>query len=630
MFLVILTMVPLLGAFLVFVSEKRRINIPFFTSVLVLIAGFWGFRGVFQGRALEYRLPFSGPFVPSFRVDSLSAVMVLLASFLWTLVSVYAPGYMKLEGKVKQSECFTLLTFWAVLGVFSAGNMLTLLLFFEIMTLSSYFWVIHRKSEEAIRAGYFYLFFGIAGGLLAAFGIVLFIGATGVLPAFGHGTPAPLNPGMLKGSIALMTAGFGIKAGMIPFHVWLPHAHSAAPTPNSALLSGLLIKVGAYGLIRTAEFADSKMGTVLILLGIATMLLGVLTALLQGDAKRLLAYHSISQMGYIILGIGTALYLGPKGGVGLAASVYHIVNHALFKTALFLGVGIVYTHTKETNLYELGGLSRRLPLLAFLMLPPVLGIAGVPGFNGYASKTMIHHALYMAVEEGPWWMHWVERLFLLTGIGTAASFAKLYYLMFLGKPKKDKFAHERSFAIYVPMGILAAVIIGIGAAPELFPKIALAPVINMQGIREGASLLEEVSYWNGKDILSMFASLLLGISVCIIGLKSFFHMRIPKMLTIEGFVERACKTTFSLWLKGEARLKSFPRNLKEGIKEKRERGKFVSAPGESPKGSAAFAGISEDIALLILVLLLMIAGFTLFYNGLASRKLSAYLSQMIK
>ena len=229
---------------------------------------------------------------------------------------------------------------------------------------------------------------------------------------------------MFAWSLARLVAGFGIKAGMVPLHLWLPHAHSVAPTPGSALLSGLLIKVGAYGLIRVGEFAGwgvgwgtvaTWLGSSLTVLGTCTMLVGVTAALLQSDAKRLLAYHSVSQMGYIILGMGVGLYLGADGGLGLVGAIYHIVNHALFKATLFLGVGVIYVHTNETNLYNLGGLWRRFPVTAILMFLAVLGITGAPGLNGYASKTLLHHAVSLAAETGPTWLVWVERLFFVGG-----------------------------------------------------------------------------------------------------------------------------------------------------------------------------------------------------------------------
>ena len=191
------------------------------------------------------------------------------------------------------------------------------------MTITSWFWVIHRGNQEALRAGYFYLFFSIAAGLFVAIGAVL-IGQAGGTLTIGLGTLAQLLPNthVVWGLVAV-ALGFAVKAGMVPLHLWLPHAHSVAPTPASALLSGILIKAGAYGLLRVGQVVgwDSALlsgtkglGLCLTVLGAATMLVGVGAALLQSDAKRLLAYHSVSQMGYILLGLGAAWFLGQSGG----------------------------------------------------------------------------------------------------------------------------------------------------------------------------------------------------------------------------------------------------------------------------------------------------------------------------
>jgi hydrogenase-4 component B len=443
MLLILFPIIPLLGILALRGIRGKSFNIPFAVASLTLVLGQQVLRDVLGGDPITYRLPFSGPYVPTFRADALSAIFVLLAAFLWWVVSIYSPEYMKREGGTRRFEVCTLATLSAVLGVFLAGDLFTLLLFFELMTITSFFWVVHRWNREAIQAGYLYLFFSIAGGLLLALGIVLIGAATSSLPAIGAGPVTPLDPHAFSWGVAALVAGFGIKAGMAPLHLWLPHAHSVAPTPASALLSGLLIKVGAYGLIRTGELvgwgldsgcAAAWLGPALTVLGSCTMLAGVLAALLQSDAKRLLAYHSVSQMGYIILGLGVGLVMGKAGGLGLIGGIYHITNHALFKAALFLGVGVIYIRTGETNLYNMGGLWRSFPVTAVLMFLAVLGIAGAPGLNGYASKTLLHHAVSEAAQTGSPLMVWAERLFLLVGVGTAASFAKLFYLAFLAQP----------------------------------------------------------------------------------------------------------------------------------------------------------------------------------------------------
>lgn len=547
MVLILLPAIPLVGVIAFLSIRGKDINMPLIVSSIILVLGSWGLRGVFTGMPVTYQIPLPGPFTPSFRADALSAIFVLLAAFLWWVVSIYAPEYMKHEGRVRSFNICTLLTLTAVLGVFLAGDLFTMLLFFELMTIASFFWVIHRWNKEAIRAGYFYLFFSIIGGLFLALGIVLMGAATNDLLTIGTGPIEPLQPRLFAWALGLFVAGFGIKAGMVPLHLWLPHAHSVAPTPASALLSGLLIKVGAYGLIRTGELAGwgldwggmaPWLGPALTLLGTCTMLLGVSAALLQSDAKRLLAYHSVSQMGYIILGMGVGLLLGNAGGLGLMGSIYHIVNHALFKAALFLGVGVIYVHTRETNLYNLGGLWRRFPVTAILMFLSVLGITGAPGLNGYASKTLLHHAVSAAAEVGPPWMVWVERLFLVVGVGTTASFTKLYYLMFLGRPTKIKILDGQSRRLELAMALLAVVMVGIGLRPGLFPQAFSIPAAETLGIEMAAGAMEGFSFWNTADLIGMVITLGLGMSVCWAGLKTgVFHWQPPVWLTLEGLAK---------------------------------------------------------------------------------------------
>lgn len=637
MLLIMLILIPLIGAFTTLFIRNKSINIPFLASISVILLGGVALKDVFGGSVLTYRMSASGPFVPVFHADALSSIFVMLAAFLWLVISIYAPDYMKCEGKVKSYNLCTLLTFTAVLGVFLAGNLLTMLLFFEMMTISSYFWVIHRGDNKAIKAGYFYIFFGIIGGLFLALGIVLMGASVGELPSIGASSIDPLNPQLFAWAITLFILGFGIKAGMAPVHVWLPHAHSAAPTPGSALLSGLLIKVGAYGLIRTGQFVGwglgsgaDRLGPILTILGVCTMLVGVLSALLQSDAKRLLAYHSVSQMGYIILGLGTSLYLGIDGGLGLMGSVYHIFNHALFKVALFLGMGIVYMHTKETNLYKLGGLLKKLPVTAILMFLAVLGITGTPGLNGYASKTLLHHAVDLTAEKGALWGIWTQRLFFVVGVGTTASFAKLYYLTFLGKPKGVKVSDFKAPKMQLATGILTFVMLIIGIFPKLFLNLNRALADGILGGSNANSLIDNLSFWNKDDIWGMCVTLALGILVCWAGLKSgAFHFKLPSWLTFEGLGFITAKGVYKVW-GGSVKLATglvlaVVRPINTVANRLNQSFNSFSKTRSGTIGKINLTGISADAALLVLVLTLLIVWYILIDPGLPSLKMPVFM-----
>lgn len=618
MLLIAIPAVPLVGALVLLLAGKRIriVNIPFITSLVVLVMGCFGLRNALNGITQSFQIPVSGPFAPTFQMDLISAIFVVLAAFLSLAVSVYTPFYMKHEGRSWGFELCTLLTMSAVSGVLLAGDMLTLLLFFEMMTIASYFWVVYKRDKKAFRAGYFYLFYSIIGGLLISLGIVLMGAAADELPVIGTGPVAVQNPDMFAISVIMLVTGFGIKAGIVPFHLWLPHAHSEAPAPGSALLSGLLIKVGAYGIIRVGEFAGwgaesgigvNWLGPVLAVAGTCTMLVGVLAALLQSNAKRLLAYHSISQMGYIILGLGIGLYLGADGGFGVSGAVYHIVNHALFKSALFLGVGAVYVQTRELDLYKLGGLWRRLPVTAVLMLIAVLGITGAPGLNGYASKTLLHHAVSHAAETGELWAVWAERLFLLVGVGTAASFTKLYYLMFLRKPAGTEVTVSKSIRPHIAMGMVTVVMLGIGLAPAFLLNNAVVPAVRKIGMENAASGVVNLSFWNFSDTSGMFITLMLGIFVCWIGLKSgIFHWHPPIWLTLEGLGRMAYSGLSRLWKLG-ARCGQFMINT---IKAAITHLYLILSRDNKSRDRAtdriSLAWISADAAIIISVLALLI------------------------
>ena len=629
MLLIMLLAIPLMGIFFLFFIRNKSINIPLISSIIILIGSF-RLKGVLQGEVLKYNIPLSGPFILKFSADGLSFIFIILAIFLWFVVSIYSPKYMEYEGKSWIFQLCTLFILFAVMGIFLAGDLLTMLLFFELMTISSYFWVIHRWDGEAIRAGYFYLFFSIVGGLLIALGIVMMGEAVDTLPLIGEGAAIPLNPKLFAWSIAALVAGFGIKAGMVPLHLWLPYAHSVAPTPGSALLSGLLIKVGAYGLIRTGEFVGwgiglwtevAWLGPILIILGTCTMLLGVISALIQSNGKKLLAYHSISQMGYIILGLGVGLYLGADGGFGLSGAIYHIINHALFKAALFLGVGIIYIHTGETNLYELGGLWRRFPITAILMLLAVLGITGAPGLNGYASKSLLHHGISLAAEIEAPWLIWIERLFLIVGVGTAASFSKLYYLIFFGKPTKLKIKDKGSYKLQLAIGLLAIVMLGIGIRPKFLLNIAIIPAVYKLGMKDISTILMGFSFWNIKDIVDMIITLILGILVCWAGLKTgVFHWHFPTCLTIEGaikLINRKILKVLQWMLKLHRLMAGIVQNTIEFIGFRLSSGfrKFDQSKGGTLYG-VNLAGISADIAILIMTLGLLIGLYIIAGPGL--------------
>lgn len=387
-----------------------------------------------------------------FAVDSYGMLFALITAFVWFAATLYSVEYLKHEHNRNRFHVTSLVVLSAMFGTVLAGDLVTLYLFFEVLGLTAFLLVVHTETGEAKRAAVKYMWMTVIGGFALVGGIFL------TYAIGGHGliVPLPLEHGLdtlTWVAFGMLVVGFGVKAGMLPVHVWLPDAHPVAPSPASALLSGIMIKAGAYGIFRTATalfrppvaehaeealwHATGEFGLVILWIGIATMAIGVTMALGQSNAKRMLAYHSVSQMGFILAGIGAAAYLGTHGAMGVAGGLYHVVNHALFKGALFLGVGAVAFRTAELDMYKLGGLWRRMPMTFIFTLIAAAGITGVPLLNGFVSKCIIHHALVEAYEyQHLFSLGIAEKIYVVTCGGTACSFIKLIGFVFLGKPKR--------------------------------------------------------------------------------------------------------------------------------------------------------------------------------------------------
>lgn len=572
--------IPFLGAFFIYLfgqeSRKFRNFLAIFVSALtflIILLMYW--LVVIEAKPIKSFLPFVFPI--SFFVDPLGILFAVITAFIWLLVIIYSVGYMESGHKPARYYAFLFLLLSANLGVVLSGDLVSLFLFFEGLSLLAYFIVIHDETEKALQAGIKYICMMILGGTFLLAGIFLFYGYSGSID-LRPGLSSLADLGNIKYVIAgLMIFGFGVKAGMIPVHVWLPDAHSAAPSPASALLSGVIIKAGAYGVLRVigtlfrpsfktgiwgshlAEITAS-IGYVVVWVGIVTMLIGVIMALLQENSKRMLAYHSVSQMGYILMGIGLGGYLVKDGALGFAGGIYHLVNHALFKAALFLGVGAVYYQTKELNMYKLGGLWRKMPFVFLFTLIAALGISGVPLFNGFISKTLLHEAILESAQK----VHLpslrlAEIVFLITGAGTFCSFMKLIVYTFLGKISPE---HEKIEGIPISMnislGILAVFIILFGVFPQFFLSFFLNPVFKYWGIS-----MKEAGYsffFNLESMKGAFISIFLGGLMFVIGAKyRLFHLRFPYWLGVDYWYGKIAKGFFRITLEDIVVFKRFGR-----------------------------------------------------------------------
>ncbi|MGZ7072894.1 MAG: proton-conducting transporter transmembrane domain-containing protein, partial [Candidatus Angelobacter sp.] len=373
------------------------------------VGGLAAILGVFQGTPAHWSVPSGIPlFAYSFSYDALGGFFNLTLAILAIAVAIYSLGYLKeFEGK-RNIGLFGFLFNLLLLSltiVFTAANAFLFLIAWEVMALAAYGLVaFYHEQRESRQAGLLYIIMAHAdvGCLLLGFALLIQGSGSAEFATF-HAAAAHLSSGRQSAAFVLFFLGFGIKAGVIPFHIWLPAAHPVAPSNISALLSGIVIKSGIYGMARI--FLDSLGGGVpswagllVLIVGLISAVLGVLYALMEHDLKRLLAYHSIENVGIILMGLGAALIFRVAGhpllaGVALIAAMFHTLNHAIFKCLLFLGAGSVLHSTGTRNMEEMGGLIRSMPVTAFCFLVGAIAISGLPPLNGFVSEWLTYQSL---------------------------------------------------------------------------------------------------------------------------------------------------------------------------------------------------------------------------------------------
>jgi len=473
-------------------------------------------------------LPQMAPFGLRLQVDGLSIVMALIGFLLWLAVSIYSINYIKIN--LVSYYSLLLIVLGAVQGSVFAKDLISFYVFLEITAVATYFLIIHKRNIEALQAGYKYILMTLIGAFLILFSIILVYVDTGsyevIMVTKSGGIIAPV----------LFLLGCFVKAGAAPLHIWLPDAHPAAPSPVSAFLSGMMIKIGAYGIIRfifpilNFDLPATNFGELLSLLimsiGVASMLIGVLLALLQTDVKRLLAYHSISQMGYILLGIG----LGTK--LGLAGGLYHLANHTMFKGLLFLCMGAVIYSTGTRELDNLGGLWKRMPITTSTCIVAALAISGIPPFNGFASKKVL-------AEAAANYNYVLKFVMMITAALTFASFLKLIRYTFFGELKKQLMTvKEVPLLMQLPMIVLAilCVFLGINAQFVLdrFIEFAIA------GIVQPRSILQ-IKFWTRGTVLDALFIITLGFVAYIAASKLGLIGREKKEFEMGSFTAKLVK-----------------------------------------------------------------------------------------
>jgi hydrogenase-4 component B len=436
--------------------------------------------------SLAWSWPWQHLFNLSFTFDSLTLFFLLPIFLICPLAAIYSFFYFeRAENSYRTaiSYLFTNLLIVSMALVTAASNMLTFALVWEIMSISSYFLVMYDYEKTATRtAGYLYFLFAQAGALLifAAFGVIF--SHTGSLD-FAQVAAIPETAKLIVFFLAFL--GFGSKAGVFPLHIWLPHAHPAAPSHISAIMSGVMIKMGIYGILRMYFLlgaTDIRIGQAVLIFGMVSGLLGVLYALGKRNIKRLLAYSSVENIGIILMGAGLGMIGVAKGnpimsGFGFAGCLLHVLNHSIFKSLLFLGAGAVIRRTGISRVDQLGGLMKRMPITGRTFLAGSVSISGLPPFSGFVSEFLV----YFAAFQGLTYNHSTLLLSMMAILSLAAigglatfCFTKVVGIVFLGEPRSEmaRSATDGGLAMAMPMVLLAGACLVIGVFPASFIELA--------------------------------------------------------------------------------------------------------------------------------------------------------------
>ena len=474
-----------------------------------------GLAGLLSPEPLRAAIPSTLPFMAfALRVDPLAAFFVLTISLAGLAASVYAFSYVsEFYGRVSMGAlgafyngfllCITL--------VVMADNGFFFLIAWEMMSLISYFLIVTEHEKQEVRyAGFFYLIMTHVGTAFIIVTFLMFFQEAGSFSfdAFRH-PDQPLSQGMRSFVFLAALIGFGTKAGIVPLHVWLPYAHPAAPSHISALMSGVMIKTAIYALVRVYfDFLDGLFpwwwGFIILTVGTVSALLGVMYALMEHDLKSLLAYHSVENIGIILMGIGAGMIFQTYGlkefaALGIMAGLYHTINHAMFKALLFLGAGSLAYATHTRNMEEYGGLLRRMPWTGLFFLIGAVSIVALPPTNGFVSEWMVFQALFLSFQVPAVLLKLLlplaAAMLALTGVLALACFAKAFGMSFLALPRSAhaRCAEEVPAPMRIGMGFLAVVCLLLGLGPML-----VIPLLDrMTASWTGASIAGQILALNG-------------------------------------------------------------------------------------------------------------------------------------
>ncbi|MCR5294031.1 MAG: hypothetical protein K6E30_02495 [Lachnospiraceae bacterium] len=546
-FPVMAVMLLFLGAFLVAIfgriSPFIRDGIAILTATISLILIYALIKPVMiDGQIISYWMgnwePVEGYAIGiGYEVDALGLFFGLLVVTTFWLSGIYSLGYLKKDANKMHYYTLYLMLSASVLGLVLTGDLFNMFIMIEIMTFASVALTAFRNKQDiALEAAFKYLVLGSIGSSMTLAGVALIYRVCHTLnmAQISSIIGGQFNLTTIM-AFGLIVSGLCVKSYIVPFHTPAADAYTAAPTSISMIFSGMVNKAGVYGIIRMVYVVframdRSSLQTLLVVFGAVTMFVGVTMALAQHDFKRLLAFHSISQIGYVItaIGLGTAL--------GLNAGLFHAMNHTLFKGLLFLTAGAVLTATGTTNLDKLGGLSKKMPVTTVCFLVGAFSISGLPPFNGFASKWMVYQAIYeKASSSGNFLFAAATITALIVSVMTLASFIKVTQAVFFGQvnPEHSEVS-EVPFIMQLPMVIMALLCVATGLFYNKVQEFLLAPAAKAalsvtnyidrmmgEGYAESAGVADilwqpaSFSFWNPLVWLVLFVVIFLAVYIAI-------------------------------------------------------------------------------------------------------------------
>ena len=475
-------------------------------------------------------------FPVTLKIDGLSSFFIMTIFAICFFAVIYSFHYMNKPDKafrVSINYLFFSLLIISMALVAASDNMIAFMVFWELMSLSSFFLVIYDyESPENLKAGYIYFVFSHVGALfiLASFGVIY-----GYSGSFNFGGAALMPPIAQVCAFILAFIGFGSKAGVFPFHFWLPYAHPAAPSHISAVMSGVMIKTGIYGILKMYILIGSTMplfGEIVLLAGVVSGIMGVVYALGQNDMKRLLAFCSVENIGIILIGIGIGM-IGVSLGkpemalFGFASGLLHVLNHAIFKSLLFMGAGMVIAKTGNRCINALGGLFKNMKITGVTFLIGSLAIAGLPPFNGFVSEFFIYFGSFKGISlSGGSFMWAFFAIISLAVIGglALALFTKVFGIVFQGEPRTPAAENvdEKGPAMLAPMLVLAALCLVIGIFPKAFVMMALKGMAPFNIVYPG-NMIEPFIHMTGN--ITRACGIFFAVFLIVLALRKFLYRK---------------------------------------------------------------------------------------------------------